>query len=160
MLSRRDLLRTGAAGLAASGTAAVAGCGFHSPSSIDHEFEVDTGPGPSAFDCEGHAIRFAAGESSIRLRGQFPAFEPACRSLTSTLERGPEGLSLTAEVTSDDTDLLLPCDGETTTAAYTLTAPVEYIPDRLILRHSRGDERLFEFDDRIEDISGPIENGC
>lgn len=86
MPSRRDLLCTGAAGLAASGTAAVAGCGFHSPSSIDHEFEVNTDPDPSTFDCDGHAIRFATGESSIRLHGQLPAFEPGCRSLTSTLE--------------------------------------------------------------------------
>ncbi|UIO99728.1 twin-arginine translocation signal domain-containing protein [Halobaculum sp. CBA1158] len=160
MPSRRDLLRTAAAGLAAGGTAAVAGCGFHSPSSIDHEFEVDTDPDPSAFDCDGHAIRFVVEESSVCLRGQFPAFVPDCRRLTSTLERGPEGLSLTATVTSNDTDFLPPCDGEETTATYTLTAPVEYVPDRLIFRHSRGDERLFEFDDRVEDVADPIEDSC
>lgn len=67
---------------------------------------------------------------------------------------------MTAEVTSNDTDFLMPCDGAETTAAYTLTALVEYVPDRLIFRHSRGDERLFEFDDRLEDVSEPIENGC
>ncbi len=129
MPSRRDLLRIGAAGLAASGTAAVAGCGFHSPSPIDHKSEVHTDPDPSAFGCDGHAMRFATGESSIRLRGQFPAFEPDCQSLTGPPERGLEGLSLTTEVTSNGTDFVLPCHGVETTAAYTLTAPVEHVPD-------------------------------
>ncbi|QZX98221.1 hypothetical protein [Halobaculum rubrum] len=171
MPSRRDLLRTGAAGLAASATAAVAGCGFHSPSSLDHAFTADTDPAPSAFDCDGHAVRLTvdpppsgAAESgpALRLRGQLPSFDPSCERLTSELVRGPEGLYYGVTVAVEKRGWPDPCDGTAGPVAYSLTSSVD--PTGLPLRvdHVRGESTPFETEFEEAAVAGddPAEAGC
>ncbi|MFC7097064.1 hypothetical protein [Halobaculum marinum] len=171
MPSRRDLLQTGAAGLAASATAAIAGCGFHAPSSLDHQLTVDTDPDTSAFDCDGHAVRLTTdttrarvveGGPTLRLRGQIPSFDPSCQRLTSELVRGPEGLSHGVTVAVEDRGWLDPCDGSPEPVTYTLTARLD--PTELPIRvdHVRGEATPFDtqFEETAVEQDGPVEAGC
>ncbi|MFC7135709.1 hypothetical protein [Halobaculum litoreum] len=171
MPSRRDLLRSGATGLAASATAAIAGCGFHAPSSLDHQLTVDADPAASAFDCDGHAVRLTVdttrprvveGGPTFRLRGRIPSFDPSCQRLTSELVRGPEGRSHGVTVAVEDRGWLDRCEGTPGPVTYTLTARLD--PTELPVRvdHVRGETTAFdaEFAEAAVEQDGPVEAGC